>query len=1017
MTIHKGSRHLSKGIKRTALSVALGICFVGGVQAQSAVGSIFGHVENNAQVTINNLETGLSRQITADSSGSFNFPQLAPGRYRVTSGTASREVFVKMGTGTQVSLTAASGSSATNLDAVTVVGSAAINPIDVSSVESTTVFTAEQIAALPVSNDITSVALLAPGTVKGDTGFGNLASFGGASVAENGYYINGFDVTNMRNMLSFADLPFQAIAQQQVKTGGYGAEYGRSLGGVVSLVTKRGTNDWHFGGSIEWAPDWARKKGKDVLTRDQESIALGDRYSVYRSANESDSLVYSAYAGGPIIKDRLFFFGMVEGRRETIDTFDEQDSQNTSNTSPQGLVKLDWYITDDHLVEFTGIENTSKVKYKSYHYADGEYNVGRHGEKTADYEIENGGEVGILKYTGYWTDSFTLSAQYGYLRNAINNRLPKNLPGLECAWTYDWGTTLTTATDIGCFNPAQTTIRDVNGDQEEDERKAYRIDGEWQLADHKVRFGYDYETYTSGKLGRTYTGGINWAYYTVPDNSVATGVHAGQPGRTVNGQLVPRGSRYTRSRVLNEGTSSYENVNSAVYLEDSWQVTDTFLAYLGLRWEKFESKNGDGIAWAESDYELAPRLGFSWDVVGDSTFKVFGNAGRYFIPIATNSSIRATGTESTLINFYYLTDPLGYDPATGLPVGLGTQIGPTALNGSDEAPNPASVASTNLSPMYQDEYILGAQIQLNDAWSAGARVIRREVKSGMDDTCVRQPFIDWAEDQGLDNFDPSSVPSCYIINPGEDVSINVDTDGDGDVEVATVPASYFGLPKYQRTYTGLELFWERAGEKFQFQGSYTFSKSRGNIEGYVNSTLEQGDPGLTQDFDHALFMAGAHGPLPNDRTHVLKMFGVYRFTDEWTVSGNFIAQSGRPISCQGYIDLDDPSIGADYGTLAAYSGSTYYCLNDAGERELGHRGQLGRTPWTWNFDLGVTYAPNWAENKLKFKFDVFNLFNNDKVTEYDEVKEAARDAISANYLNDVNYQAPRSARFTVRYDF
>lgn len=1016
MTIHKGSRRLSKGIKRTALSVALGICFVGGVQAQSAVGSIFGHVENNAQVTIDNLETGLSRKITADSSGAFSFPQLAPGRYRVTSGGTSREVLVKVGTGTQISLTAASNS-ATNLDAVTVVGSAAINPIDVSSVESTTVFTAEQIAALPVSNDITSVALLAPGTVKGDSGFGNLASFGGSSVAENGYYINGFDVTNMRNMLSFADLPFQAIAQQQVKTGGYGAEFGRSLGGVINLVTKRGSNEWRFGGSVEWEPDWARKHGKDVLTRDSESVALGDRYSVFRSKNEGSSLVYSAYASGPIIRDRLFFFAMVEGRDDTTDTFGEETSQHTSNTSPQGLVKLDWYITDDHMLEFTGIENTSKTKYTTYEYEHGEYNVGRHVNKTADYEMENGGEVGILKYTGYWTSNFTVSGQYGYLRNSIDNKNPRNVSGYECPWAYDWGTTTTTATDIGCFNPAQITINAVDGDPDEDERKAYRLDAEWQLGDHKIRFGYDHETYTSSHLGQTYTGGINWAYYTVGPTSVATGAYAGQPGRTVNGQLVPRGSRYARSRLLRTGTSTFENVNSAAYVEDSWQMTDNFMAYLGLRWEKFDSKNGDGVSWAESDYELAPRLGFSWDVVGDSTFKVFGNAGRYFIPIATNSSIRATGTESTLINFYYLNDPLGYDPATGLPVGLGTQIGPSALNGSDEAPNPASVASSNLSPMYQDEYILGAQVQLTDAWSAGARVIRREVKSGMDDTCVRQPFIDWAADQGLDDFDPSSVPSCYIINPGKDISINVDTDGDGDVELATVPASYFGLPKYQRTYTGLELFWERAGEKFQFQGSYTFSKSRGNIEGYVNSTLEQEDPGLTQDFDHALFMAGSQGPLPNDRTHVLKLFGVYRFTDEWMMSGNFIAQSGRPISCQGFIDLDDPSIGADRGTLAAYSGSTFYCLNDAGARELGHRGQVGRTPWTWNFDLGVMYVPNWANNKLKFKLDVFNLFNNDKVTEYDEFKESARDVISADYLNDVNYQTPRAARFTVRYDF
>ncbi len=61
--------------------------------------------------------------------------------------------------------------------------------------------------------------------------------------------------------------------------------------------------------------------------------------------------------------------------------------------------------------------------------------------------------------------------------------------------------------------------------------------------------------------------------------------------------------------------------------------------------------------------------------------------------------------------------------------------------------------------------------------------------------------------------------------------------------------------------------------------------------------------------------------------------------------------------------------------------------------------------------------PAWANDRLRFKLDVFNVFNNDKVTEYNEFKEASRDVISRNYLNDVNYQSPRSVRLTLRYDY
>lgn len=994
------------------MAVALGLCFAGTVQAQSSVGSVFGSAAANAEVTIESLDTGTKRGISADSTGSFSFPQLAPGRYRVTSSGVSREVLVKIGTGTQVTL---SSDDATKLETLTVIGSSAINPIDVSSVESTSVFTAEQIEQLPVASNITAVALLAPGTVRGDTGFGNLASFGGSSVAENGYYINGFDVTNMRNMLSFADLPFQAIAQQQVKTGGYGAEYGRSLGGVISLLTKSGTNEWRFGGSVEYAPDWGREAGKNVVTRDPNS---NNPLYVYRSDNESNSAVYSAYAGGPIVEDRLFMFALVEGRDSSSDSFGSLTSQAASNTSPQAMTKLDWFITDNHVLEFTGIYNKGKTGYRTYEYnqpgGGTRFNVGQHEDLIENYEIEYGGKVGIFKYTGYLTDNFTIGAQYGYLDNLISSRLPANPPGSECPWAYNFGLTTNVVQQfVGCNPGTIITVNDLDADPDEDIRRAFRVDAEWQLGTHKLRFGLDKENYDSSHRGQTYAGGINWAYYTVPVNSIATGPFAGQPGRTVNGELVPPGAMYARSRLYQTSSSSYENVNSAFYLEDSWQVTDNFLAYVGMRWEKFESKNGEGVAWVESDFELAPRLGFSWDVAGDSSLKVFGNAGRYYIPVATNSSIRATGSESLTFNWFYVN---GWSDADGRPVGQGSQIGPTQVNGSTEPPNPASVASTNLSPMHQDEYILGAQLQLNEAWTVGARAISREVKSGMDDTCTRQPFLDWAADQGLSNFDANSVPGCYFINPGSDVILNVDTNGDGVLELASVPAEYFGLPRYRRTYQALEMFWERSSEDFQFQGSYTLSRSRGNVEGYVNSTLEQEDPGLTQDFDHFLFMDGSYGPLPNDRTHTLKLFGAYRFSEQWQLGGNLVVQSGRPINCQGYIPLDN--VGVDQGTLNAYAGSSFYCLNDDGSsRTLRQRGDEGRTPWVWNFDLSVAYVPNWADQRLKIKLDVFNLFDNDKVTEYNEFRESTRNVISPNYLNDVNYQTPRSLRFTLRYDF
>ena len=1020
------SEYFSKSLKRTTLSVALGLCFVGGVSAQSSVGSIFGDTTANAAVTIENIDTGTSRQITSDASGHFTFTQLAPGHYRVTSGGAAREVQVKVGTGTQVNLV---GGSETTLDTVTVVGSSAINPIDVSSVESTTVFTQEQIQALPVGRDITNVALLAPGTVRGDTGFGNLASFGGSSVAENGYYINGFDVTNIFNFLSYGDMPFDAIAEQQVKTGGYGAEYGRSLGGVISLVTKRGTNEWKGGASVYWSPSGLTEEGKDVLTRDPGSIAIGRKYLAYRSDNEADSLSYNIYAGGPIIKDKLFVFGLIEGRNNTRDTFSDDNSRHTSSTRPTGMVKLDWNVTDNHLVEFTAITNREDVDYTLYRNSAGNLYSGKHENVFDSYTYKYGGEIYTAKYTGYLTDNFTISAQAGYLKALAGDKHPAITGSDACSRAYDSRANAADTVYVGCYNEDNPFIRDPEVTlPDSDTRKAWRLDGEWRLGSHQLRFGLDSERFTSFYAGTQYAGDtFYYRYFQRPEEYVVPGS---------GGVVLPANTPYIRTWQHVTTGGGFKIVNEAAYLEDSWQITDNVLLYLGARGERFENFNADGITFAKSDILWAPRLGFSWDVKGDASMKVFGNAGRYYIPIAGNTSVRMSGGESNYAeNFYYWDGEL--DEATGLPKnGLGDRINTNFNTPIVGIPNPATVAATNLSPMYQDEFILGAQFEMPGDWMLGLRGISREVKAGMDDICMHKPLQRWAEENGYgDTWQASNsiggyAPQCYMINPGKDVSIMLDIHGDGSELVeANIPASYFGLPEFSRKYNAIEFFFEKHKTgNWYLQGSYTFAKSKGTSEGYVNSTLEQTDAGITQDFDFKPFTDGTYGYLPNDRRHTLKLFGTYDISDEWRVGGNFIVQSGRPVSFYGYIPLDDESLlddglqtpVYDYYVAKDWSGNSFYCDDGNGNQVLGHRGDRGRTPWTRTLDASLAYVPNWANKKLSLELKVFNVLNAGKVTEFYEFSQGggSNSAVEdPDFMNEINYQSPRTAQFIVRYKF
>ncbi|MDO6620755.1 TonB-dependent receptor [Shewanella sp. 6_MG-2023] len=323
-----------------AASVTALLALSSPASANSAAGSIYGKATTGTEITYKNTKTGVSRTITVNDTGRFNMNSIAPGTYVVSDNLGNKqEVTVVIGTGAFVSLADAP-------ERLSVVGSR-ITSIDTSSVESSAVFTSEEIAKLPMARNSVAVALLAPGAIQGGDAFDrNLPSFGGSSIAENGYYIDGMDVTNLRTMLSFASVPQDAIAQTQVKTGGYSAEYGRSLGGVINVVTKSGNNDWEFGGSAYYTPDALRASGKDVRLLDID--ANGDVYDTLDTSNQYDSLdeiAYNVFGGGAIIEDSLFFFANIEGKNKQRDNYSKDSSYEYSNTTPNYLAKLDWFIT------------------------------------------------------------------------------------------------------------------------------------------------------------------------------------------------------------------------------------------------------------------------------------------------------------------------------------------------------------------------------------------------------------------------------------------------------------------------------------------------------------------------------------------------------------------------------------------------------------------------------------------------------------------------------------------------
>ncbi len=1035
---------ISKGLKRTALSAALGMCFAGSVYAQSnSTGSIAGTTTAGATVVIENPATGFRREVTANADGSYRVGSLSTGTYKVTTGGQTRDVNVTIG-GT---------ANATSLGTVTVQGGT-INAIDVASVESTTILTAEQIAKIPVPRDITSVALLAPGTVKGDAAFGNLASFGGGAVSENQYFVNGFNITNAFKNLNFGQVPFEAIAEQQVKTGGYGAEFGRATGGVINIVTKRGSNEFHAGGNIFWTPDSMRGHNPDLYFNDPRYPDGKRRVSDNSQDSTGTAITASAWASGAIVKDRLFFYALGQyGKQDNWNTYGSIfGASNTSNEqrTPTWLVKLDWNISDSHILELTAFSdkinqqtdvfaNPTADRSGRYYItqADGFVNTtpGPLTPATTDLPAEtalqrgaylgtdfnrSGGTSYSLKYTGYLTDNFTLSALYGHGESSRSN-YGVSATGIVSEYFGDVTTSASGcpiisdlrsgAQRVGVIPSCNFTTL-IGSKNAKDQRDQFRVDADWQLGDHLIRFGYDADQFTSVD-GETYSGGAVWQYR----NSTVPGVTR------------------VRKQVFRSGATVEVN-SKAYYVEDRWQITPNFLAYLGLRWDSFENVNGAGGKFVSIKNQLGPRLGFSWDVNGDSSFKVYGNAGRYALPLTATVAVRGASASLFTRQFFSYT---GIDPVTGAPIGVVPTSSIQYINnefglGKDER----TIADQNLKPMYQDEFILGFQAQLTDHLTGGMRGIYRDLKAAIDDQCDYRPIYAYAVANGLD-FNPQNTgfAYCHLYNPGKDATFLVDVDGNGTLETINLSAATLG-PDAVRTYKAMEFFLEGTWDKFFMQASYTWSKSRGNTEGGVKSDIGQDDTGTTQDFDYPELSVGSLGYLPNDRRHAFKVFGNYQITDEWSVGANLLVQSGRPQNCFGFLDGRDYSAYAN-GYFSCDSGPAQpACLVvhasgtacPAGQSNPlyhgggnnGHtvvpRGTAGRTPWSRTLDLNVAYKPNWADGHLTMKADVFNVFNEHAATAVSETGEnSAGDPQPDSYLTPVSYQTPRSVRFMVQYDW
>jgi len=784
-------------------------------------------------------------------------------------------------------------------------------------------------------------------------------------------------------------------------------------------VTKSGGNDFVAGGMMSLEPGSFRAKAKNTYFDVTGTNPNTDgKMQVYNQGNVNDTRTVSVYAGGPIIKDKLFFFVAGEdlqstrsairlanvGAAGTANSSNSAGWQEIDNNKRRALVKLDWNISDNHHLEYTKIYD--KVE-DSRRYFSFDYNTLQRGSAVtggADYvnwgptpvAAEQGSNVDILKYTGYLTDDLTVTALVGKTKSP-HRLTPFNYnPALPQI-------TLSTAAPGINYPILQTVAGNLLVPGAQDQNKGARLDIEWKAnSQHTVRAGIDYNKIES-VAGSSRAGGSTWTYSktdpTVPVDRYSVALN------TVTGNALAQAG-YFASQSFVATTSTPTVIQSAAYVEDKWQVSKNVLLELGLRNEAFDNRNGDNKSYIKLSKQLAPRLGASWDVNGDASLKVYTHGGRYHVPLPTNVAVRGAGSSLFTTRNYAYT---GVDQSTGAPTGL-TPISPTFSNNNEfgQAKDPRTVAAQDMKGNYQDEILFGFDKAVSKSLNIGGKFTFRSLKTAIDDFCDDRPFQKWAAKNGVDASHWGF--NCALFNPGLANTFMVDFADDGNLRRVDLSAADLGFPKVKRTYTAMDLYAEYPFDgKWWGKLNYTWSKNKGNTEGQLLSDIGQADVATTQVYDFPDFSVNSDGLLPNHRTHSIKAFGYYQVSAEFGIGANALLASGRPKNCIGNAPTNNPNV----TNYSGYGSAYFFCKGVAAPR-----GTFGKMPWDTRLDLNFVYKPSVIPG-FAVKVDIFNVFNNQTVETIEERYNAAGGStnIRTTYGSVQSYSAPKSVKFTASYDY
>src|ERR1043166_6732714 len=854
-----------------------------------------GAAVKGATVTATSPNLISAQTATTNDSGRYQISNLPPGKYKVAIDAggfakwASAEFEVNLG---RTSTADASLQLATATATVQVTGGAVV---DAAQNTTGTNVSSDQFSNFPTQRTVQGLYSIAPTVARSGlrdaSGRDRDPSVAGSSGPENNYILDGVNTTDPAFGGSGANLPFEFVQEVEIKTGAYGAEYGRRTGGIFNVITKSGSNEFHgdaFG--------YFSTKG---LVRETKQFPFTG--SAPNGFSEVDAGID---VGGPISKDKLWFFGAFNPQQRKNSFLTQVFHAPVENkiTTPFYSGKLTWAINQKNTFTFSTFGDFTRQTGFLF----GGSGFGANPD-SFNGTIETGGHNYIARENMSIGSAMTAEFAFGlHFQRAntlpLGSQLSVPLTADSFAVQAPNGAVITPTNTTSRLSAASNFIAFVDGVGGSLQRgfirdgfglfstqSRNRVEASARLQNiwnqHTFKYGFEYGN-NIYKINTISTGVAN--VFADPNN--ATGgdgdndmiafrttnnfgvcVHQGStvicPAAALtsrvqqlinDGRLVGNGILTTSTATL---TAAQLTVNpflvlssvrvrdfrlqapksntsmEAFYIQDDWKITKNLQINGGLRWDYQQSYGRDHFSYLKLNSfkdNMAPRIGFIWDFTGKGRGKVFANWAKYIeTPLPLDLNVRA-GSDTSQVDKNINVSTLN-SPANSYVVADVGNLGSTH-----------TPIDPGLKPQDVKEATAGFEYELNGGVTLGFRGIYRYQGQVIEDG----------------SFDDGN--SYFLFNPGRRGNGETTEDKACTGTGGSPSAQCFGFAR--RYYRALEFTaTKRFSNNYQFIASYVYSSLIGNYEGLFRNDNGQSDPNITSLFDLVSLLNGTYGRLPNDR--------------------------------------------------------------------------------------------------------------------------------------------------------